>query len=683
MNIKKLAASLLAAVMLTGSAAISVPASAVAVTDGILDEETGLLYVPLEDGTLKVTYQRYSAPTGDIVIPETFGESENAKTVTEMDGTIMTFCQSVTSVSIPKTVTTINNSNAWSDRCILESITVDTENPKFTAVDGVLFDKEMTELMIYPAKKADSTYSVPSTVEIIGRSSFFVSQIESVSISESVVEIGDSAFSGCKKLSELNIPSSVESIGKYCFRDCTALAEINIPSGVESIGHSCFENCTALTKINIPSSVESIGDSFISRSAISEITVDSENTNFCSVDNVLFSADKKTLIAFPPKYETEKYIIPDGTETILTNAFSGSESLKTVQIPESVSVMSAYAFSKCSIISVEIPSKVTEIRGTFMDCTDLETVTLPLSLTRIGAQTFERCDSLKTINFNGTKADWDMIEIDPYENLAMNNATIYFSDGTTMDGAGIVEEDDTSANQAPETITNKDGSQEFTPGVERKGAVSNADFETMKQIKATAPKGAFKEEVLMNVSHKTASLDGSTFAVDITFVDSDGNKVQPDKEITVKIPVPARLQNSETIFVYHINSEGKPEKVEANIETIDGVKYIVFEAKSFSTYELTDTEVGGGSGGSDSGSSGSSSTSGSSTSSKPTSSDTSSEPASSTPGYTESETSTPENSSSAPSAPSGDNANPSTGIALSVLPIALAVSAVIVIRKRK
>lgn len=194
-------------------------------------------------------------------------------------------------------------------------------------------------------------------------------------------------------------------------------------------------------------------------------------------------------------------------------------------------------------------------------------------------------------------------------------------------------------------------------------------------ITVTVSENAFDEEVSLVVTPVSADTTADRFAYDIKFVNADGAEVQPKGEVTVKLPIPEAL-TGKTIYVFRAES-GKYTDMNAKVE--DG--YAVFTTNHFSEYILTTENLNGGSG---SGTGGSTTTT-PSTSSTPstsgtTSTDTSSEPTSSTPGYTESADSTPESSASAPS---GDNANPSTGVALSVLPIVAAISAVVVIKKKK
>ena len=263
-------------------------------------------------------------------------------------------------------------------------------------------------------------------------------------------------------------------------------------------------------------------------------------------------------------------------------------------------------------------------------------------------------------------------------NEPLKNATIYFSDGTTG-GADIPDTTDTVV-QEP-SVTETYGIKEFTPGVKKNINTSDSDIETMKNIKANAPSDAFDNDVVLNVSRDTFSAGGGTsFAVDISFVKADGTKVQPTRPVTVQIPVPENLKNKDPLYVYHINESGRAEKVEARTKEIGGVKYVVFEADRFSTYAVTDKEIN------------EIVPSNPVLPTIPNEPTTSTAPASSVPDTSSEPTSTADSApastdnttSTAPSTtPSTTDNNPTTGIAMSALPLSAAASAVIVIKKKK
>ncbi|MGN1297897.1 MAG: leucine-rich repeat domain-containing protein [Clostridia bacterium] len=141
-------------------------------------------------------------------------------------------CTSLSNITISSNVTNIGDS-AFSSCSKLTNIDVSANNQNYSNKDGVLFNKDKTKLIQYPAGKQDTVYIIPS----------------------SVISIEATAFSGCTSLSSVTIPSSVTSIGNGAFANCTSLSDIKIPSSVTNIGYTVFSYCRSLSNITIPSSV--------------------------------------------------------------------------------------------------------------------------------------------------------------------------------------------------------------------------------------------------------------------------------------------------------------------------------------------------------------------------------------------------------------------------------------------
>ncbi|MBQ7632187.1 MAG: leucine-rich repeat domain-containing protein [Paludibacteraceae bacterium] len=170
-----------------------------------------------------------------------------------------------------------------------------------------------------------------------------------------------------------SITYSVTSIGTYAFVDCSSLTSIEIPNSVTSIGEGAFSGCSNLTGITIPNSVTSIGaGAFSSCSGLTSINVESDNSNYSSVDGVLFNKDVTTLIQYP-RGKKGAYIIPNSVTSIGDFALFKCTNLTAITIPNSVTSIGTYAFAGCTgLTSIELPNSVTSIgEAPFYDCTSL------------------------------------------------------------------------------------------------------------------------------------------------------------------------------------------------------------------------------------------------------------------------------------------------------------------------
>jgi len=269
-------------------------------------------------------------------------------TVTTIGHQAFYYCGSLISVTIPASVTNIGI-QAFGNCRSLTALTVDSGNANFSEIDGVLFNKDYTELLAYPTGKSDATYTIPTSVTSIGDDAFEdCTNLASVTIPEGVISIGDNAFYCCAKLNNVTFPSTLTSIGLYAFVNCDSLTSIMIPEGVISIGVNSFAGCDNLASVTIPSSVTSIGaEAFVECGKLNSLVVDSNNSNYLSADNVLFNKAKTKLITYPQGKTDTSYTIPDGVTNIDVNAFCWS-SLQSVTIPASVKTIDYYAFANCT-----------------------------------------------------------------------------------------------------------------------------------------------------------------------------------------------------------------------------------------------------------------------------------------------------------------------------------------------
>ncbi|MBR1752453.1 MAG: leucine-rich repeat protein [Ruminococcus sp.] len=177
--------------------------------------------------------------------------------ITSIDYGAFFECTSLTSITIPYSVTSIGD-HAFSHCTSLTGINVDSKNANYSSLNGVLYNKDKTELIRSP--EGIKSITIPDSVTSIDSTAFYYCKnLTSITIPDSVTRIGSGAFIGCESLKSITIPNSVTSIGIDAFENCTSLSSITIPDSVTSIGSDAFDGCTSLKSINIPDSVTSIG----------------------------------------------------------------------------------------------------------------------------------------------------------------------------------------------------------------------------------------------------------------------------------------------------------------------------------------------------------------------------------------------------------------------------------------
>ena len=311
--------------------------------------------------------------------------------VTKINSSAFQRCYALETVTLPSTLTSFG-SNVFIECKAFKAITVSEGNLKFSSQDGVLYNNTKTKLLVYPAAKEDSSFTIPSTVTRIDDDAFYGCEaLTSVVIPEGVTEIGSYAFYNCEKLASADLPDSVTTIELYAFAGC-AFSSVNISQYVTFLDTGAFR-----ANIN--------NGTMTSTSNLTAINVHADNPNYASEDGVLYELHdnkKTTILQYPAGNEAVSFTIPSSVTTIRKYAFNGCIYLKSVVIPDGVTIIPQDAFSV---------SKA------------LETIDLPASVTEIDSSAANNCTKLTKINYRGTEAQKADIKI--YDNTFATATWVY------------------------------------------------------------------------------------------------------------------------------------------------------------------------------------------------------------------------------------------------------------------
>ncbi|HEV2327570.1 MAG TPA: leucine-rich repeat domain-containing protein [Verrucomicrobiae bacterium] len=243
-----------------------------------------------------------------------------------------------------------------------------------------------------------TSVTIPDSVTNIGEATFYdCTSLASVSLGNGLVTLGTLGFEDCSALTGITFPSSLTSIGSYEFNHCSSLASLTIPNTVTNIGDNAFAycndltnvtigsgittfpsyafyECTSLPGIDIPTNITSIGDYVLSDcTLLTAIKVDPANPDFSSLNGVLFNKNQTSILQYPAGKTTNGYTIPSAVTNIGTAAFLFCTNLTHVTIPNGVTSIGTNAFwGDLNLSGLVIPASVGSIRDSaFEYCTNL------------------------------------------------------------------------------------------------------------------------------------------------------------------------------------------------------------------------------------------------------------------------------------------------------------------------
>ena len=219
-------------------------------------------------------------------------------------------------------------------------------------------------------------------------------------VPEGTAEIGSYAFVHCELLESLELPQSLEKLGDCAFYMDFKLTMLDLPDNVSSLGERAFYGCTNLVEVGIGAGATNVtGGLFEGCTGIQRFRVAEDNPVVSAQDGVLFSKDGKTLVCFPAG-RSGVAVVPDGVERIGNSAFFLCLNLQSVTLPDGLKELGDHAFSDCEALkTVVLPDGVERIGSwAFYYCRKLESVEIPGTVTEIGDHAFAACYALTSVS---------------------------------------------------------------------------------------------------------------------------------------------------------------------------------------------------------------------------------------------------------------------------------------------
>ena len=424
----------------TDITSVTLPSTITSIGNGAFASCSNLTTINLPEGLTEIGEDAFTSCTKltDIVLPDT---------LTKIGDMAFYNCRLLSgTLNIPASVESIGSQALV--LVGLEEFTVDADSQHFTAVEGILYSKDMKELVMYPREKASENFVVPESVEVVA----------------------DGALRYCTKIhGTLTLPSNLITIGEAAFAD----------------------NSSWRDAVTIPASVTSIGVGAFQASNFAAINVDAGNTTYKSQDGVLYNAAMTSLLQYPAGKTDTSFTVPSTVTRIEEAAARGNTHLQTLILPSNLTYLGSFSFYSCLSLTgnLEIPSTVTRIgtaafgltkitsfsinnsyyttvAGVVYDAavtrlicypagspnteftvpdgvtridsytirtpTNLEKVTIPASVTSIGAENFLGCTSLKTVVVDSPTIAAQLTSKTAAGHLINNATTVYVKENAAL-----------------------------------------------------------------------------------------------------------------------------------------------------------------------------------------------------------------------------------------------------------
>lgn len=356
-------------------------------------------------------------------------------------------------ISLPATVEYISGNGPFSICTMLTEIKVDSANEHYTAVDGVLYSKDKTEIVCYPARRTGTSYAIPEGVKKLHHSAFYFTELSEITFPSTLEEMGPFAVGSNRRLTKADLGNTkLKEISDYGFAYCNTLSDVTLPDTLININGAAFAGCKLLTDIELPDKLSLIAqyafiDTGLKQITIPESVVDIEycalgysinaSTGYEIMDESFVIIGEYGSAAHKYAYDTDSeydyennftfrtYELQEEIEYLEGLVFetcgdyqyakieggaaivfcSSTDPVITVPAElDGVKITEIYpaAFSSCTASEIIVSEGIKAIRKTAFDsCANLTSITLPQSVETIEDYVFENCINLEKIDLGG------------------------------------------------------------------------------------------------------------------------------------------------------------------------------------------------------------------------------------------------------------------------------------------
>lgn len=313
-------------------------------------------------------------------------------------------CSKLKEIHLGKNVETFGTSTNLPN---LEKITVAPGNSTFHVRDGVLFGKRNSNssfaakntLICYPAKKKDTSYTIPDGItDIAGGAFAWAKSLEQVHFPKGIKEINDQAFA-YTGLKEVVLPDGIQYLYS-AFAECSHLAKAVIPKISDAEGGiaSSFKNCRNLNTVIMENLPKGFSNAFSGCGNLEELQLPADLKGIVQKEGVIFDSSMQTLLFYPAGKKDKSYQLPAGIKKVGESAFAGTQHLLSVTMNKDLQIIEEYAFRDARIENIHLNEGLKEICGSAFDGSDILELRLPDNC-KISSSICMDCKKLRSVKF--------------------------------------------------------------------------------------------------------------------------------------------------------------------------------------------------------------------------------------------------------------------------------------------